>query len=253
MRLLRGDLLRLVALLAVAMLVAGACSGGGSETLSAGDAAAIAADSLLVVEDLPAADWQQEESQTSLDGLIPDAAGDAQLDLLPDACAPLEEAISDLPALLGEAEPLNTSSRTFSAAGQLVNFKAVSSNVVVFDTSDGASDAAEALGEALSADNLEDCLQAAVLPAGDNGLQITDFSLSTPDYALEDSTALRVSVEATALIIPIKLSLDIHSFQRDHVLGLYVALELNSDDLEAANGQLLETFAERIETAQDER
>jgi hypothetical protein len=155
--------------------------------------------------------------------------------------------MGNLPALLGDTTPLATSSRTFTSVGQLLNLDAVSSSVVVFKNADDARAAAEVLDQSFSADNLEGCIQATVLPGSDSGLQVVDFSISTPSYALADSTALRASIDAIALILPINLTLDLNAFQRDNVLALYVSLEVNSDVLEGEQAALLSTFANRVD------
>lgn len=238
-------------LLSLAFL--GACSGDGdSGPLSAADAEAIAASALLERADLPDADWDQQESQTGLGGLVPGGAGDIDLDILPDACQVLEDVIGDLPALLGESSPLHTSSRTFTATGQLLNLDAVSSTVAVFEEASGAEDAAALVEDAFSIDNLEGCVQQAIVPAGDDGLQIVEFSFTTPSYALADSTALTAKIDAIALILPVNVSLEMHAFQRDNVLALYVAVTINSDELDDEHAGLLATFANRIEAAQSE-
>ncbi len=241
-----------IATIALAITVLAACSGDDSGPLSAEEAEAIAANALLELGDLPDADWSQEESQSGLEGLVPGDAGDIDLDILPEACQVLEDAIGDLPSVLGEAEPLATGSRTFTATGRLLNLDAVSSTVVVFEEASGAEDAAGVLEDAFSIDNLEDCIQQAIVPAGDDGLQIVEFSFTTPSYALADSTALAANIEAIALILPINVGLDLHVFQRGNVLALYVAVAVNSDELDDSHAELLATFANRIEEAQAE-
>ena len=226
----------------LALLVA--CSGGDdSGPLTAAEAEAVASNALLVIGDLPANDWSESDSQAGLGSLIPSGIGDVDLDILPDACQGLEDAIGNLPALLGDTTPLATAGRSFTATGQLLNLQAVSTTVVVFENVDGAEQAAASLDDALSADNLEGCILAASIPVGDGGgVQIVEFSLSTPSYALADSTAL---------ILPINLSVDLHAFQRGNVLALYVGLEINSSALESEHAGLLTTFANRVGEAQN--
>ena len=230
-----------------------ACSGGDDGgPLTAADAESIATAALLERADLPEADWEQQEAQAGLDGLVPGGAGDIDLDILPDACQVLEDAISDLPGLLGDSAPLATQSRSFSSTGTLLNLDAVSATVAVFEETADAEAAAAIVEDAFAVDSLEACVQAAIGPAGDGGLQIVEFSFRTPGYALADSTALTATIGATALILPIGLSLDVHAFQRDNVLALYVAVAVNSDQLEGEHADLLATFANRIEDAQGE-
>lgn len=241
------------ALAAVGLVLVAACSGGDDDgPLSAAEAGSIATAALLERSDLPEADWDQQEAQAGLDGLVPGGAGDIDLDILPEACQLLEDAMSDLPGLLGDSAPLSTQSRTFSAAGQLLNLDAVSATVAVFEKPADAEAAAAIVEDAFAIDNLEACVQQAIVPAGDDGLQIVEFSFTTPSYALEDSTALTVEIGAIALILPVNVSLDVHAFQRDNVLALYVAVAVNSDQLEDEHAALLTTFANRIEAAQNE-
>lgn len=241
-RLGAGVLLGALALLA-------ACSGnddGGA--LSIARAEAIAAEALLDLGDLPDDDWQRSEAQIEFSELIP---GGADLDLLPTQCQALEDAIGDLPALLGDVTPLATSNRSFASAGQRLDFRAVSSSVVVFAEPAGAEQAAAILKEAFTPDSLEACITATALPIGGADIQIVDFSLATPAYALADSTALTATIQAVALIIPIELTIDLHAFQRDNALALYVGLELNSSDLAGEHAGLLTTLANRVQEAQN--
>ena len=239
--------------LVAALAFLAACSGGDDAgPLTAAQADTIADEALLAIGDLPEGDWEQDDAQTGLAGLVPNTGGvDVDFDLLPEACQVLEDAIGNLPALLGDTTPLATSSRSFTAAGQLLNLQAVSTSVVVFEEADGARQAAALLEDSFSPDSLEGCIQASVAPIGDGaGIQIVDFSLSTPIYALDDSTALTATIDAIALIIPINISVDLHAFQRDNVLALYVGLEVNSSALAGEHAALLATFANRIAEAQ---
>jgi len=238
-------------ILGMALALVAACSDSdGSGPLTAAEAEEIASQALLIVDDLPDGDWDQQESQAGLEGLVPGGADDLDFDILPDACRVFEDAIGDLPALLGDASPLATASRTFTDVGQLLNLDALSATVVVFEEADGARDAAALLDAAFSADNLEGCIQAAIIPAGDDGLQIVEFSLTTPTYALSDSTALTASIEAIALILPVNVTIELHAFQRANVLALYVGVQINSERLSDEQAGLLATFVNRIEEAQ---
>lgn len=241
-----------VGLATVGLLLVAACSSDDAGPLAAAEAESIADAALLERSDLPEADWEQQDAQAGLEGLVPGGAGDIDLDILPEACQVLEDVISDLPGLLGDSAPLATQSRTFSAVGQLLNLDAVSTTVAVFEQPVDAEAAATIVEDAFALDNLEACVQQAIVPAGDDGLQIVEFSFTTPSYALEDSTALTVNIGAIALILPVNVSLDVHSFQRDNVLALYVAVAVNSDQLKNEHATLLTTFANRIEAAQNE-
>ena len=53
-----------------------------------------------------------------------------------------------------------------------------------------------------------------------------------------------------AFILPIKLGIDIHIFNRGNALAMYLTLELSGEELASLNGDLLETLAGRIESAQ---
>lgn len=253
----RHRLLAMCALLSGLTLLA-ACTGGdddgGGGPLTADQAAVIAAGALLEVGDLPDGDWEQADGQFSLQSLLPDGGGGGAFDLslLPSECESFENAIGDLPALLGDATPLETRGRSFTMAGQLLNFQAVSSSVVVFEEPEGAREAMALLEEAFSADSLESCILAAKLGTGGNSdILISEFSLSTPSYALDDSTALTATIDAVAVILPVNLAVDLHAFRRGNVLALYVGLELNSADLADEHGGLLATFANRVLEAQN--
>jgi len=242
-----GALLSGLALLA-------ACGGGDDDggPLTAAEAAEIAAGALLEVGDLPDGDWEQADGQFSLQSLLPDGGGAVDLSLLPSECESFENAIGDLPALLGDATPLETRGRSFTIAGQLLNFQAVSSSVVVFEEPEGAREAMALLEEAFSADSLESCILSAKLGTGGNSdIRISEFSLSTPSYALDDSTALTATIDAVAVILPVNLAVDLHAFQRGNALALYMGLELNSADLADEHAGLLATFANRVLEAQN--
>lgn len=245
-----GRLRRLGAgvLLGALALLAACSDNDDGGVLSMARAEAIAAEALLDLGDLPDDDWQRSEAQIEFSELIP---GGADLDLLPTQCQALEDAIGDLPALLGDVTPLATSNRSFASAGQLLDFRAVSSSVVVFAEPAGAEQAAAIINEAFTPDSLEACITATALPIGGADIQIVDFSLATPAYALADSTALSATIQAVALIIPIELTIDLHAFQRDNALALYVGLELNSSDLAGEHAGLLTTLANRVQEAQN--
>ena len=236
---------------ALALGLFAACGGGdGSTTLTADEAQQVADAALLVVGDLPAGAWEQEEEQASLGELLP-TGGDLGTDAdIPAECQAFEAAMGDLSGTLGDVEPIASSGRSFSIVGQTLSAQIVSSTVLVFENSDDAAAASEALQSAFDADGIEDCLLSALGPISEAGIQVEEFTVITPDYALEDSTALRVQVDAFAFILPIKLGIDIHIFDRGNALAMYLALELNGEELESLNGDLLETFAERIESAQ---
>jgi hypothetical protein len=53
------------------------------------------------------------------------------------------------------------------------------------------------------------------------------------------------------LILPINLSFDLHAFQRDNVLALYVGLAVNSEELAEEHAGLLTAFANRVTEAQE--
>jgi hypothetical protein len=229
-----------------------ACSGDDDAgPLTASQASAIAADALLVSGDLPDGEWDQSEAQTAIEDLLPDTGDLVDLEILPAACEALEDAIGNLPALLGDAAPLATASRSFLQTGQLFDLQNVSATTVVFEDASDAEAAAELLAEAVSTDNLESCILAAAVPASEATVQIVEFSITTPRYALEDSTALTIEIDAIALILPINLSFDLHAFQRDNVLALYVGLTVNSEDLAEEHAGLLTAFANRVTEAQE--
>ena len=239
-------------LLGAAAVLAGllvACSGDDDAgPLTASQASTIAADALLVSGDLPDGEWDQSEAQTAIEDLRPDT-GD--LEILPAACEVLEDAIGNLPALLGDADPLATTNRSFLQTGQLFDLQNVSATTVVFEGASDTEAAAKLLAEAVSTDNLENCILATAVPASEATVQIVEFSITTPHYALEDSTALTIEIDAIVLILPINLSFDLHAFQRDNVLALYVGLAVNSEELAEEHAGLLTAFANRVTEAQE--
>ena len=243
---------RAVGLILAAVALFIGCSGDdGAGPLTAAQAETIAAQALLAADDLPAGDWQRIDEQIGLDSLILGGAGAVDLEILPAECQTLEDAIGNLPALRGDVTPLAASGRSFTSAGQLLDFRAVSTSVVVFEDPAGAERAAALLEDAFSPDSLEDCILPAALPVGDDaGIRIVEFSLATPVYALDDSTALIATIDAIAVIIPINLTVDLHAFQRDNVLALYVGLQLNSNELAEEHAGLLTIFSNRVQDAQ---
>ena len=238
-----------IAALSLGLLAA--CGGGDdSTTLTAEEAQAVADAGLLVLADLPAGDWTQEEDQASIQDLLPTDTGlDTNVDV-PEACQAFQAAMSDLPSTLGEVQPIASSGRSFSIVGNTLSAQVVSSTVVVFEHSEDAAAASDALQTAFDADGVQNCLLSALGPINEAGLEIEEFRVDKPDYALDDSTGLHVQVDAVAFILPIQLGIDVHIFSRGNALAMYLALDLNGDDLAALHGDLLKTFAARVEDAQ---
>lgn len=239
-----------IAALALALLVS--CGGGDeSTTLTAEQAQTIADAALLVRIDLPEGDWTQEEAQASLAELLP---ADTNLGVdtvdVPEACQAFQAVMGDLPATLGEIQPLASSGRSYSNVGDTLSAQIVSSTVLVFEHSEDAAAAGDALQTAFDSDGIEDCMLSALGPVSEAGIEIKEFRVDKPEYALADSTGLHIQVDAVAFILPIQLGIDLHIFSRGNALAMYMALELNGDDLESLHGELLKTFAARIEDAQ---
>ena len=239
-----------IAALALGLLVA--CGGGDSTTtLTADQAQQVADAALLVVGDLPAGDWEQKEGQASLEQLLP-TGGDLNADLdVPAECQAFQSAMSDLPALLGDIEPIASSGRSFAIVGDILSAQIVSSTVLVFERSEDANAASEALQDAFDTDGIQDCLLLAMGPIADAGIEIGEFTADRPEYALDDSTGLSIRVDAVAFILPSQLAIDVHIFDRGNSLAMYLALELNGEELRTLHGGLLETFAGRVEDAQN--
>lgn len=238
-------------IIALALGLLTACGGDeGSTTLTEAEAQAVAEAGLLLLADLPAGEWEQQNDQESIGELLPaDADLDPNMDV-PEACQAFADAMIDLPATLGGVLPLATSGRAFSIIGETLSAQVISSTVLVFADSEDASTASDALQAAFDPDSIEACLLSALGPISEAGIEVNDFRVDRPDYALDDSTGLRISADAVAFILPIELGVDLHIFDRGNALALYLALELNGEDLEAVHGGLLETFAVRVEEAQ---
>ena len=239
-----------IAALTLGLLVA--CGGGDSTTtLTADQAQEVADAALFVIGDLPAGNWEQDEEQASLDQLLPTGGDlDAEMDV-PPQCQAFQSAMGDLPALLGDIEPIASSGRSFAIVGDTLSAQIVSSTVLVFERSEDANTASEALQSAFDTDGVQDCLLSAMGPIADAGIEIDEFTADRPSYALDDSTGLSIRVDAVAFILPIQLAIDVHIFDRGNALAMYLALELNGEDLQTLHGDLLETFAGRLEDAQN--
>ena len=251
LQLTRTSRLALPGIAALTLGLLAACGGGdGSTTLTAAEAQEIADAALLVVGDLPAGDWEQEEEQASVQELLPGGSGvDADLNV-PEECQAFQAALTDLSGTLGDVEPIASSGRSFSVIGDTLSAQIVSSTILVFEHSEDAAAAGDALQQAFAADGVEGCLLSALGPISEAGIEIGEFNVATPAYALDDSTSLRVEIDAFAFILPIQLAIDIHIFDRGNALAMYLALELNGEDLKALHGGLLETFAGRVEDVQ---
>jgi hypothetical protein len=241
----------LPAIIALALGLLAACGGDeGSTTLTEAEAQTVADAGLLQLDDLPTGEWEQENDLASIGELLP-ADTDLGSDIdVPEVCQAFADAMSDLPATLGDVEPIATSGRSFSIIGETLSAQVISSTVLVFAESEDASAASGALQAAFDTDAIEACLLSALGPISEAGIEVDEFRVDRPDYALDDSTGLRISVDAVAFILPIELGVDLHIFDRGNALAMYLALELNADDLEAFHGGLLETFAGRVEAAQ---
>jgi len=253
LHLARPSRFALAAIAALSLGLLAACGGDeGSTTLTAVEAQELAAAGLLVLSDLPEGDWEQQEEQASVSELLPTDTGvdfDGAVDV-PEACQAFADAMSDLPATLGDVEPLATSGRSFSIIGELLDAQVVSSTVLVFADSADAATASEALQSAFDGDAIEGCLLSALGPVSEAGIEVDEFRVDRPGYALEESTALHISIDAVAFILPIQMGIDLHIFDRGNALAMYLALELNGDNLDEVHGGLLQTFAGRLEGAQ---
>ena len=243
--------LLLAAVAALALGGATACNGG--DTLTEADAEAIAAEALLVVGDLPVGSWDEQESQPALGELFGDTGdrGESLGTEFPAECDGLLAAITDLASIVGDREPLAVASRSFTSGSELFEVGAIASSVLVFAAADRASDALDALDEALDADRLEACVLATADLGEGEGFQITDFKLLKPDYALDGSVALRLEIRAVALILPIAVDVDLHAFQRNHVLAILLSAAINGDHDDEADAALLDTFEDRVVDAQN--
>lgn len=158
--------------------------------------------------------------------------------------------MGDLPALLGDIEPIVSSGRSFVIVGDTLSVQIVSSTVLVFERSEDANAASEALQDAFGTDGIQDCLLSAMGPIADAGIEIGDFTADRPDYALDNSTGLSIRVDV-AVILPIQLAIDVHIFDRGNALAMYLAFELNGEELQTLHGGLFKTFAGRVEDAQN--
>jgi len=143
-----------------------------------------------------------------------------------------------------------SSGRSFSDIGDTLDARVVSTSVLVFAEEESARAASNALAEVLDSDGLEDCLTSALGPMTEAGISIEEFRIDRPDYALDGAAGLHIQVEAVAFILPINLGIDVHIFNRGHALAMYLAFELNGEELAASNAELLAAFAQRVEEAQ---
>ena len=103
-----------------------------------------------------------------------------------------QTALGNLSGTLGGIEPIASSGRSFSIVGQTLSAQIVSSTVLMFEHSDNAAAASEALQSAFDADGIEDYLISALGPISEAVIQMEECTVITPDYALEYSTALWV-------------------------------------------------------------
>jgi hypothetical protein len=97
--------------------------------------------------------------------------------------------MSELPALLGDIESIANSGRSFAIVGDFHSAQIVNSTVLVFERSEYANAAIEALLNAFDTDGIQDFLLSAMGSIADEDIKIGEFTADRPDYALNNSPA----------------------------------------------------------------
>jgi len=236
-------------------LVAVGCSSE-DEPLTAEQAAAIVAAGLLTEADLPSADWIVTEGAEQDE----EAAGPDTDDLFAstEACQDLAAAID---ALTGNEEDgtsarpnLAEASRSFEFGGsnQLV-LRTVEASVSVPTDPAEVEAGFEALRQVMNADAVRPCFEAAFTGAlatgGEMGLTIDRIDVTEPAKVSANAIAIAIDLEATAVIIPIVMHLEMHFWPEGPAVGELMFMELNSGLLKDAMPEILEAARARLEAA----
>lgn len=237
---------------ALALLVLSGC-GGENGSIDATEGAEIAQASVVQLADLPGEGWVQEPGATA--GLLDFStfSPDGSDPTATEECRALTAAVQSVSQALEGTDPVAEASSGFQVGDETtLELGVVTSSVAVFPTVADAETASQAFATLVDADGLRSCFESVFDAAGTEGLEVKRLDAGTAEVTAEGAKAVRVELEAVALIFPINLTIEVHSFQRDHTLAVLLALSLNSEALSGdAPGAIAEAFATRAEAAQE--
>jgi len=237
----------------VGLLLLTAACGESSDSLSTEEATRVADAAVLQLADLPGEGWTQEVGQAGslLDFSTFSADGSDPTDT--PECAAFTAAAESVSQALEGTDPVAETNSGFRSGNETtLELAVVTSSIAVFPTVGDAETAAQAFATLVNGNSLKSCFESVFNANEAEGLVINQLDASTPDVTAPGGTAVRVDLEAVALIFPINLTIEIHSFQRDHTLAVLLALGLNSDTLGGdAAGVITQAFAQRVEAASE--
>lgn len=204
---------------------------------------------LLSESDLPTGEWTVTEGVAESDE---EGEDDDLFEGIP-ACSELQRAFEEFEAGTASVEKLASAERSFeSSAGPIVQ-RQVEAGVSVFPRTENVQQALEGLSAIFTADRVRPCFEAAFSEAfeGDD-VAITRIDIVEPEFTLPGGVAVAVNLDVLAVIIPINVTMEFHFFGRAEVGASLAILEMNSTLLADGQREILEAFADRIETALDD-
>lgn len=234
----------LAALGAAGLLVA---CGGGDKAITAEQAPAVAAAALLTTADLPAGDWTATEGTPGDDS---DSASDDIFSGAP-SCAQFEAAFEGLAAST-DVEPLAEASRDFDGGDEAsLVLRQVTTSVAVMPEDYDTAGRVKEMKDLFTADALKPCFEEGFAAAfGTEGVTVNSLEVTNPTVkANAEAGAIAVDMDALAIILPIKLHMEIHFWSEGQVGGTLLFMELNSDLLQTNQKAIVDAAAKRVTDA----
>ena len=227
----------------------GASAGSGIDepAMTEAQAATIAAAALLIVDDLPEAQWEVTESTGA-----EDPAADDDLFASAPECQVLDEALSG-----DDSDPLAVHRREFNTTVTPLDASGYSVEVNVFSDSAEVEAALEEARRLLTPESLGPCFEAAFTAAFASesesiAVELTSFDISEPAFKLDNSVAFGVTMKLGVEGLTFDLAMQIHMIGRDQVGASVNIMDLNSTLASEHAEATLTAFEKRIMAALDQ-
>ncbi|MDO9443763.1 MAG: hypothetical protein Q7K37_00455 [Dehalococcoidia bacterium] len=220
--------------------------GGGDKAITADQASAVAAAALLTTTDLPAATWAVTENDPNAtddsdDGFFGEAA----------SCQQFEAAFQGMSSG-ATVEPLAEASRDFDGGDESsLVLRQITTSVAVMPEDYDTAGRVKEMRDLFTADALKPCFEEGFAAAfGTEGVTINSLEVTNPTVkANGDAGAIAVDMDALAIILPIKLHMEIHFWSEGQVGGTLLFIELNSDLLQTNQKAIVDAAAKRVTDA----
>ena len=244
-------LIFLSSLLLIGAFALAACGGGDDDFP---DPDIVAGDALLQLSDLPAGDWDVEDSSDADDG---DSDGDSGADFLASESCREVSALTD--ALVGDRESNETVAQREREFGRSEGFEflQIGSEVEVHerdvDVAAGLAAAEALLAQAVT---LEQCfaetMEQALSSGGPEGISIefTGVELIDVEPLIPQSFGLGVVIGVEIAGLPLDFELQIHGIPRGRVTGTLQLIQAGSTVISEAAPEIARAFEARILSAQ---